>query len=105
MLESRLTAGLGDLVVEDCLPSGNDVVAWTSIDAAALCCGPVRRGSPYPLVEENVPRRRDVLRAGLVAAGATAAAVAPGHAAVATPNGNGHRSGRSLVIGHRGASG
>jgi glycerophosphoryl diester phosphodiesterase len=53
-----------------------------------------------------VPGRRAVLRAGLVAAGATAVAVAPGPAALAAPDaGAGGMSRQPLVIGHRGASG
>ena len=50
--ESRLTVGLGGFVVEDCLPGRNDMVAWRSTGVGALCCGPIRRRPPYPLVEE-----------------------------------------------------
>jgi glycerophosphoryl diester phosphodiesterase len=52
-----------------------------------------------------VPDRRDVLRAGLVAAGATAAAIAPAPALAAPDSEMGRRAGQPLVIGHRGAAG
>src|SRR5919107_4404793 len=92
-------------IVRECFPSRHDPLGRASTAVDALCAGAARRGAPGVPVGGDVPRRRDVLRAGLLAAGATAVAAAPGGAAVAAPPSGPGRQAGPLVIGHRGASG